>query len=54
MALRRRVKLTRPARDMISFIETKRCILTIDAGARISRALGIPFSKLVAEAENKL
>jgi hypothetical protein len=54
MALRRRAELTRRARQMISFIETKRCILTIDTVARISRAPGIPFSKLVAEAENKL
>jgi len=38
----------------LSFIETNRRIPTIDTVARISRAFGIPFSKLVAEAENKL
>jgi transcriptional regulator with XRE-family HTH domain len=34
--------------------ETNRRIPTVDTVARISRAFGIPFSKLVAEAENKL
>jgi len=52
--LKRLAELTRPARQMISFIETKRCILTIDAVARVRRAPGIPFSKLVVEAKNKL
>ena len=39
---------------MISFIETNRRIPTVDTVARISRAFGIPFSQLVAEAENNL
>jgi len=38
---------------MISFIETNRRIPTVDTVARISRAFGVPCSKLVAEAENK-
>jgi transcriptional regulator with XRE-family HTH domain len=46
--------LTNLSRQMISFIETNRRIPTIDTVARISRAFGVPFSKLVAEAENKL
>jgi transcriptional regulator with XRE-family HTH domain len=46
--------LTNLSRQMISFIETNRRIPTIDTVARISRAFGIPFSKLVAEAEKKL
>jgi transcriptional regulator with XRE-family HTH domain len=39
---------------MISYIETSTRIPTIDTIARISRALGVPCSKLLAEAENKL
>ena len=42
------------SRQLISFIETNRRIPTIDSVARISRAFGIPFSKLVAEAEQHL
>ena len=40
---------TRLSRPMIRFIETNERIPTIDTVARISRAFGIPFSKLVAE-----
>jgi len=45
---------TRLSRPMIRFIETNERIPTIDTVARISRAFGIPFSKLVAEAEGRL
>ena len=45
---------SRLSRQMLSFIETHRRIPTIDTAARISRAFGIPFSKLVAEAEGRL
>jgi transcriptional regulator with XRE-family HTH domain len=54
LSLNRLAELTRLSRQMISFIETSRRIPTVDTVARISRALGIPFSKLVAEAERKL
>jgi len=54
LSLNRLAELTRLSRQMISFIETNRRIPTVDTVARISRALGIPFSKLVAEAEKKL
>ena len=54
LSLNRLAELTRLSRQMISFIETNRRIPTIDTVARISRAFGIPFSKLVAEAESKL
>jgi transcriptional regulator with XRE-family HTH domain len=49
LSLNRLAELTRLSRQMISFIETNRRIPTIDTVARISRAFGIPFSKLVAE-----
>jgi len=42
------------SRQMISFIETNRRVPTIDSVARISRALAVPFSKLVAEAEGRV
>jgi transcriptional regulator with XRE-family HTH domain len=54
LSLNRLAELTRLSRQMISFIETSRRIPTIDTVARISRAFGIPFSKLVLEAEKKL
>jgi transcriptional regulator with XRE-family HTH domain len=54
LSLNRLAELTRLSRQMISFIETNRRIPTIDTVARISRAFGIPFSKLVLEAERKL
>jgi len=54
LSLNRLAELTRLSRQMISFIETNRRIPTVDTVARISRAFGIPFSKLVAEAEKKL
>ena len=54
LSLNQLAGLTNLSRQMISFIETNRRIPTIDTVARISRAFGIPFSKLVAEAENKL
>jgi ribosome-binding protein aMBF1 (putative translation factor) len=46
-----RTNLSRP---MIRFIETSERIPTIDTVARISRALGIPLSQLVIEAEGRL
>ena len=52
LSLNRLAELTRLSRQMISFIETNRRIPTVDTLARISRAFGIPFSKMVAEAEN--
>ncbi len=54
LSLNRLAELTRLSRQIISFIETNRRIPTVDTVARISRAFGIPFSKLVAEAEDKL
>jgi len=54
LSLNQLAGLTNLSRQMISFIETNRRIPTIDTMARISRAFGIPFSKLVADAENKL
>ena len=39
---------------MIRFVETNGRIPTIDTIARIGRAFGVPCSKLLAEAENKL
>ena len=54
LSLNRLEELTRLSRQMISFIETNQRIQTIDTVARISRAFGIPFSKLVAEAEGRL
>jgi transcriptional regulator with XRE-family HTH domain len=54
LSLNRLAELTRLSRQMISFIETSRRIPTVDTVARISRAFGIPFSKLLAEAEKKL
>jgi transcriptional regulator with XRE-family HTH domain len=54
LSLNRLAELTRLSRPMISYIETSTRIPTIDTIARISRALGVPCSKLLAEAENKL
>jgi transcriptional regulator with XRE-family HTH domain len=54
LSLNRLAELTRLSRQMISFIETSRRIPTVDSVARISRAFGVPFSKLVAEAESRL
>ena len=54
LSLNRLAELTRLSRQMISFIETNRCIPTIDTTARISRAFGILFNKFVIEAENRL
>jgi transcriptional regulator with XRE-family HTH domain len=54
LSLNRQAELTRLSRQMVSFIETSRRIPTVDTVARISRAFGISFSKLVAKAENKL
>ena len=39
---------------MIRFIEAHERIPTIDTIARISRAFGVPCSKLLAEAEREL
>ena len=47
-------EMTSLSRQMISFIETSRRIPTIDSVARISRALGVPCSKLMWEAEFEL
>ena len=54
LSLNRLAELTRLSRPMIRFIEARERIPTIDTIARISRAFGVPCSKLLAEAENKL
>jgi transcriptional regulator with XRE-family HTH domain len=54
LSLNRLAELTNLSRPMIRFIETNERIPTIDTIARISRAFGIPCSKLLAEAENNL
>jgi transcriptional regulator with XRE-family HTH domain len=54
LSLNRLAELTRLSRTMLSFIETHARIPTIDTIARISRALGVPVSKLLAEAEERL
>jgi transcriptional regulator with XRE-family HTH domain len=43
--------LTQLTRQMLSFVETGRRVPSIDTVARISRALGVPCSRLLAEAE---
>jgi transcriptional regulator with XRE-family HTH domain len=53
-SLNRLAELTNLSRPMIRFVETNGRIPTIDTVARISRAFGVPCSKLLAEAENKL
>jgi transcriptional regulator with XRE-family HTH domain len=45
---------TRLSHPMIRYIETRERIPTIDTVARISRALGVPCSQLLAEAEREL
>ena len=45
---------TNLSRPMIRFIEARERIPTIDTIARISRAFGVPCSKLLAEAEGRL
>jgi len=52
LSLNQLAQLTRWSRQMLSFIATTRRIPTIDTVARMSRAFGVPFVKLVAEAEN--
>lgn len=54
LSLNRLAELTRLSRQKISFIVTNEHIPTIDTVARISRAFGVPFSQLVAAAENRL
>jgi transcriptional regulator with XRE-family HTH domain len=54
LSLNRLAAMTRLSRQMLSFIETNERIPTIDTVARLSRAFGVPFSKLVAEAEGRL
>ena len=46
-----RTNLSHP---MIRFIETGARIPTIDSAARISRALGVPLSQLLREAERQI
>jgi len=53
-SLNRLAELTNLSRPMIRFIETSERIPTIDIIARISRAFGVPCSKLLAEAEGRL
>ncbi|HEY1717744.1 MAG TPA: helix-turn-helix transcriptional regulator [Verrucomicrobiae bacterium] len=53
-SLNRLAELTNLSRPMIRFIEAHERIPTIDTIARISRAFGVPCSKLLAEAENFL
>jgi transcriptional regulator with XRE-family HTH domain len=45
---------TNLSHSMINFVETQQRVPTMDTIARISRAFGMPCSKLLAEAENKL
>jgi len=40
--------------QMIKYIESRDRVPTIDVGARISRAFGVPFSQLIIEAERRL
>jgi XRE family transcriptional regulator of biofilm formation len=54
LSLNRLAATARLSRQMLSFIETNRRVPTIDTVARISRALGLPCSKLVAEAARAL
>jgi len=54
LSLNRLAELTNLSRPMIRFVETNGRIPTIDTIARISRAFGVPCSKLLVEAENKL
>jgi transcriptional regulator with XRE-family HTH domain len=54
LSLNRLAELTNLSRPMIRFIEAHERIPTIDTIARISRAFGVPCSKLLAEAENNL
>lgn len=42
------------SRQMLSFVETERRVPTVDTVARISRALELPLSQLVAAAERRL
>jgi transcriptional regulator with XRE-family HTH domain len=53
LSLNRLAELTRLSRQMISYIESSTRIPTIDTIARISRALGVPCSQLLAEAEGR-
>ena len=46
--------LTRLSHPMIRFIETTARIPTVDTLARVSRAFGVPGSRLLAEAEARL
>lgn len=45
---------TNLSEQMIRFVEARDRVPTIDTGARISRAFGIPLSRLIAEAERRL
>jgi transcriptional regulator with XRE-family HTH domain len=54
LSLNRLAALTLLSRQMLSFIETNRRVPTIDTVTRISRAFGLPCSRLVAEAERQL
>jgi transcriptional regulator with XRE-family HTH domain len=54
LSLNKMAELTNLSRPMIRFTETSERIPTVDTIARISRAFGVPCSKSLAEAENKL
>jgi transcriptional regulator with XRE-family HTH domain len=54
LSLNRLAELTNLSRPMIRFVEASERIPTIDTIARISRAFGMPCSKLLAEAEGRL
>ena len=54
LSLNRPAELTNLSRPMIRFIENNERIPTVDTVARISRAFGVPCSKLLAEAEKNL
>ena len=45
---------TKLSGQMIKYVEARDQVPTIDTGARISRAFGVPFSQLIAEAERRL
>lgn len=54
LSLNRLAERTRLSRQMLSFVESGQRIPTIETAARISRALGVPLSRLVTEAEERV
>jgi transcriptional regulator with XRE-family HTH domain len=45
---------TRLSRQMIAMVEKRRRVPTVDTVARISRALGMPLTRLVSHAEARV